>query len=426
MNTIKLAACACLLFSVCLGTSVVTAQSNELSLREAMQKVLAEHPQFRIYQLNKEALAGEAQSAALKPAIQVNANVENFLGTGDLNGLHGSEWTLSLSRVIEQKEKRTARTDVVRHRQALLDAEQQIRELDLLSATAKRYIEFTAAMSRLQVLQRATDLAATTRDEIAQRVSAGRTPEAELTRARANLARAELAVESAQLDVNASRLHLASYWGDFQPAQFTSTADLFRLAALPDIEELLDLLVENPAVTVFVSRSRLREAELHLAQSHQLTNYTVGAGIKHLAELNDTAFVAEFSMPLNSRERARGAITTAQAKLLQVDAEQEAALWQMKGRLLALDQQRRAALMRHDQLRDDIIPLLQQAYDSTFAAYETGLYSFIEVSSAQRALLEAELARIDAATQSHLLRIEIERLSGNFYDDATAPTGGNQ
>ena len=424
MNLLKVAAIAGLLAGLCLPNYTVYAQSNVLSLSDAIRLVFDQNPQLRVYQLRREALEGEVRTAELSPATVVNAEAENVAGTGDLNWFQGTEWSLSLSRVIEMGNKPQARGNVVRRRQAMVDAERQIVELDLLSQTASAYIELTVAIARQEVLSRSLDLATTTLAEIQSRVDAGRTHDSERARAEAAVSQAELTLQSAAYTINAARLRLSAFWGEFSPSEFQSAADLFRLEALPSVDELLERLLMSPAISAFTSESRLREAELALARAQQYNDFSVGIGVRHLAELNDTAFVAQFSMPLQASQRAQGAITAAQANLLRVEASEQSAIWQMSGQLLALNQQRRSAIARHDVLQSEVIPLLQAALDSTLTAYETGLFDFTEISTAQRALIEAELTRIDAAAQAHQLRIEIERLSGqSFITDATSDGG---
>ena len=71
MNFTKVVLCACLIFSSCLAGTLSFAQDSSLSLREAVERVLAEHPQFRIYQLRSDALVGEQEDAALQPPIEL-------------------------------------------------------------------------------------------------------------------------------------------------------------------------------------------------------------------------------------------------------------------------------------------------------------------------------------------------------------------
>jgi len=392
---------------------------SRLTLRDAISATFDNYPQFRIYELRNQALIGERQTANLKPAFQISSELENVIGTGDLNWFQGTEFTLALSQVVELGDKRNARTNVVSQRQNRLLAEQKILELELMSETTLRFIELAAAEQRLVLLSQATQLAREILDSVAERVAAGRAPDAEQSRATATLRLAELAEESAEFSIEAAMLRLSSLWGDLQPTFTGASANLLDLGEATSIQTLLTRLESNPAISVFASEERLKQAELREVETRRRANIELGAGIRHVAELNDSAFVLQFSMPLNNKNRARGAIATAQANLLAVESERDLAVLKMSSQLVVLDQERRLAINEATTLQTDVLPLLTDALNDTREAFESGRYSYIELSAAQKARLDAEFELIEAATRAHLLRVEIERLSGEELD---APT----
>jgi cobalt-zinc-cadmium efflux system outer membrane protein len=70
------------------------------------------------------------------------------------------------------------------------------------------------------------------------------------------------------------------------------------------------------------------------------------------------------------------------------------------------------AVLEVNTLRAAVLPQLASAQQQTRDAYLSGRYSYVELVGAQAEYLDAERALIDAATDAHLLRTEIERLSG--------------
>src|SRR5689334_7512413 len=94
-----------------------TASGSKLSLRDAVTATLAQNPQLSSFQFRRQALEGELQTAALRPALRVGATVENAAGTGDYSGTKSAEVTLALSSIIELGDKREARMGVVTERQ---------------------------------------------------------------------------------------------------------------------------------------------------------------------------------------------------------------------------------------------------------------------------------------------------------------------
>ena len=62
-------------------------------------------------------------------------------------------------------------------------------------------------------------------------------------------------------------------------------------------------------------------------------------------------------------------------------------------------------------LKTDMLPRVQEALKETEYAFTRGRYSYLELVDAQREYLAVQAALIDAATDAHELRTEIERLT---------------
>src|SRR5687767_7261939 len=103
MSWIRLLAHTCAL----LATSAVYAAqaSAPLSFAEAARKTLASHPQFARFALASEAAQERATAAALRPPLEISGEIENAFGSGSLQGLDGSEITLSVASVFERGDK---------------------------------------------------------------------------------------------------------------------------------------------------------------------------------------------------------------------------------------------------------------------------------------------------------------------------------
>ena len=100
-----------ILYIVSLSATQTHAAAETLSLRDAIRLTLDNNPEFRTYQLRHDAIAGELVTADQRPALRISTEIENVLGTGDLNWFHGTELTFSLSQIIEFGGKRALRTN---------------------------------------------------------------------------------------------------------------------------------------------------------------------------------------------------------------------------------------------------------------------------------------------------------------------------
>ena len=96
---------------------------------------------------------------------------------------------------------------------------------------------------------------------------AARSPEAELLRAQAALATAEIDERHAQQQLAVGRRQLAATWGAQDDAFGVIRADLYRVPDYTDFPALAARLDANPDFLRFSSEARLRDAELRLASS---------------------------------------------------------------------------------------------------------------------------------------------------------------
>jgi cobalt-zinc-cadmium efflux system outer membrane protein len=417
LATVCLGLCLC-----CAPTLAAESHDTRLTLRDAIAATLKANPDLAAYRFREAAVDGMRTTAGLRPPLQVNGGIEDALGTGAVSGIDAAEFTLSLSQVIELGEQRDARIGVAGQRRDLLHAEQRVTELDLLAEVTRRFIATAAAQQRLVLQQRATALARQTSDALQPLVQAGQSPASEQARANAALQRAQLAEAHAHATLDAARVNLSSMWASQVPDFAEVSAELLVPGEAGNLTTLLLGIEDNPDLLLFASEERLLDAQVREALSERRGTMQWTAGIRHLRAAGDTGFVFNASMPLGSRERANGAIATARANLSEVTARHTAALNQMRTQLYALHSQLTQAILEVNTLRNAVLPQLNIALEETRAAWLSGRYTYLELTSAQAEYLDVELAMIDAATDAHLLRAEIERLSGAALDPESQET----
>ena len=409
-------ACGLLFVGISSGPVAHSAQptvnpDGEITLADAIDAALRSNPDLLASAYEMNAAQARIVQARLRPNPELGVELENFAGRGALRGVDGLETTLSLSQVIEMGDKRQLRTSAARADLDLITIEQRAKELDVLAEVTRRFIDVVAAQERARFATEATGLAERTLSAIGTRVDAGRSPEAERSRARIAVTRAQVEQRQAQSELRSARYALSALWGSPEPAFTGSRADLFDLRAVQPFASLMQRLEESPDFIRFASESRLREAELRLARAQARPNLGLRLGVRRLEESSDSALVAGFSMPLGVNDRHQGAIQEAKVRLTQSDAQRDAARVRARASLFSLYQEMNAARERVDIVRNEAIPQAQQAVDQTASGYERGRFSFLELVSVQEELLALRAAAIDAAADYHRLRAEIERLT---------------
>lgn len=398
-------------------------QNSTITLGQAIAFTLDKNPQLTGYAYRFRVQEGEREVAALKPGYTFVAEMENIAGTGSLKGVDAAEATLALSSVIELGNKREARLDWFSASQQQLVSEKRVVTLDLLSEVTRAFVDLVAAQERLASQQAFHQLAGETVTALRRQVDAGRTPEAELLRSMAALARADTGRRKAEVEVANARLRLSAFWGESTPNFSLAVASLFDLPEPVALPDLINSLEKNPDLALLADVIAVQDAELRKAQAEGKADLEWNAGIRQFQEGNDAALVLGMSLPLGAERRARGAIAAASANREAVLYQRDTARTQLQARLRSSYESYRQSLAEMKILQSEVLPLLVTAMKSTSAAFAQGRYGYMEMSAAQAELLDAQQSLIDAAVAAHEIRIDIERITGSAitekYTEAT-------
>lgn len=387
------------------------AAGHMINLHEAVAKTIKHNPDLQTFAYQLKAQDGRVHQAGLAPSPELNVALEDALGTGDYKAFDNAQATISIGWVLERG-VRQHYVDAARAGSSLLTVEADIKRLDAAAETARRYLVSLAYQARMVNADKTVQLAVETIAAVQKRVKAGKTPEAELARAKAELARRKLEREDIEHELVSANRRLAAQWGT-ATLEFSHVAgDILRLPQLESFEILKSKLQKNPEFARLLSDKHLKKAELQLAQAQSNPSWRLNAGVRHMRSTNDQALVAGITIPFGERTRNPGRIAEAIANLEKVDLEENATRVRIETALYVLYQQLQHSLHVIDTVRDEIIPPLEQALTETRRAYNLGRYSYQEWRSVQAELLDAHDALIEACIGAHQNIIEIERLTG--------------
>jgi outer membrane protein, heavy metal efflux system len=396
--------------------TVVVAQTNsitngEMTLQSAIQRTLTNSPELHEFTYKQEAIEGEIKTASLKPALNAGIEVENFLGTGEVSGIKGSELTLTLSSVIELGNKLNSRKAFAKAQSTFVEAQKQVHTLDVLAEVTRRYIDVLAQQALIDAQQEAETLARYTYQAVTKRVDAGASPVFEQQRAEAALARARLDVVTAQQTKQAMINSLAIMWGEQYPTFTDVAGDLFALQSSPSLTVLFNTLLGSPNLDVYTQEARLQASQVRLTQAANQSDLSWTAGIRRMNGIDETAFIAGVSMPLFAGERNIGEYEKQRAIQAQLEQQKESATQSLYHQLNMALMVRNNALLNVQTLQNSIIPPLVQALELVEQAYINGRFSYLEWVSTRHELLNAKQALIQSAKQAHQRGADIESLT---------------
>lgn len=403
-----------LAFLLCSTAMTAFAENVEptLTLKEALASTLAQNPQLHQYSFTAEALNAQKQSSALRPALALELEVDNFAGSGSNEDFESAETTLALSSVIELGGKRQARMSYSDARISQVEWAQQAATLDTLGRLTEVYIEGLATQANLRLAEESLALSQSILKTVQTRSARGATAEAEVMRAQAALTRAEIRLASLREQFERQKVFLARFWGETTPRFNALTGSLFDFGPTQNFDQLYARVQTSPALQVLASEARIRDAEVTLARASGRSDLSWRAGIKRFEETGDSAFTAGISIPLFSGRRNSGDVKAALANRNVVDYAQQDQLLVLHARLFEAWSLRKQSIAAANKIQNVAIPALEKALKLTNEGFDNGRYRYLDLIAAQEELLASKQALIDAATTALISQALIEQLTG--------------
>lgn len=400
------------LLSLMLVLPVAHADTPALSLHQALVRTLEHNPRLAQYSMQQRMSDGEILQAGLTPNPELKAELENALGTGAVSGLDSAVFSLTLSQVIELGGKRAERSGLALAQSGLQQADYAMTRLDTLAETARRYIEVVAARRMLDLARRELTLATETHKAVQQRVEAGSLSVVETSQARIHVSRSQLALEHAEHELASARMHLAAAWGSTDADFEIVPTALFEVPELASFDQISQHLDDAPRMRRYLALDRVRASQLRLATANARQDIRIGAGVRRLEDLNDTALLFEVSVPLRWNDRNQGHIQTAQARHDMTRLEQRDQRVRLHAMLFEVYQETVHARTEVQILRNEVLPEINRALDQVHRGFREGRFSWTERARLAKERLEIEQQAVRSAARFHTLVLELEQLTG--------------
>jgi cobalt-zinc-cadmium efflux system outer membrane protein len=400
-----------------LATSQSYAQDHSrdvphLTLPQAAALVLERNPHLQSAQFGRSAAEAQLSAASMTPQWSVSMDVEDFLGTGTLSGFDGSQSTLRLSRIFQSEDSRSGRMAVASAIGGQADNLLEAERLDTLTSLAKRFVNVVYELETLRLSEQSVKVWEAARALALTRERAGAAPAVDRLRTEIRVANANLAVENAEHKLKAARMLLAATWGSSTPDFGGAGGSLCSLSDLPPFEVLAARIAQNPDLLRFATEQRLQAAEVQLASARQRPDWSLSAGVRHNALIDEQSLVFSVSVPLGAKSRAEPGRRQADALASQSALQEETFELEVQARLYDIYQQVQHTVNEVEIFNSEILPKARAIRNEIEEGYSVGRFSHTALLSAESELLAAAGARLDACADHHRLLIDIERLTG--------------
>lgn len=407
-----------ILFTLCiprLGMFAQNPASHEqeaISLKEALAWAIAADPRLQVYAARQEAAEGQIEQAGLVPNPTVALEVENFLGTGPLRGVDGAEITIGISQLIETAGKRQKRTALARAERNVLEWERESILSELEAAVRAAFIDVLLAQQRLDLRKEQHKLAARSAVETARLVEAALSPQVDLTRAQLAVRQQQFAVQGAQRELEAARVHLASLWGDAEPMDFKVIGEIRPEPNLPEFPDLVARLDQTATMSRFLAEEKTRTTALELEQAQGKPDLEVFGAARYFKENGgDAGFVVGVEIPWPVFDKNQGNIRTARAHLRSLEHERAATRRALLVSLKTAYQEMLSAHAEVESIEADLIPAAEATLSETEAGYERGQFTQLAVLESRSTFFEIREAYLEALSRYVTSQSEIATLT---------------
>ena len=392
--------------------SLLEEPTGTINLRQALALALMHNPDLKAFSWDVRAREVKTLQTGLRPNPELEAEIEEFGGSGDLSGFGAVEMTVQLGYLIELGGKRGKRRQVAVLETALAGWDYERARLDVLTQTAQAFIDVLAAQEAVALNEELVCLAEQVFNTVKAQVEAGKVSPVEGIRTRVELANSRIAREVSKRGLEAARKMLAATWGSTSPA-FERVEGQFEMTKpIPTAKQLANRISQNPDIARWTVEMAQRQASIRLEKSGRIPDLSIGGGMKHLNEIGDVALIFGLSFPLPLFDRNQEAIREAQYNLARAFEERKSAEVVVRTALAATYQALSAAWATAIALKNDVLPGAQSAFDAVTEGYRIGKFDFLEVLDAQRTFFEVRGSYIDALAEYHRAVADVERLIG--------------
>jgi outer membrane protein, heavy metal efflux system len=395
-------------------TLISAAEPPALNLAEAQARALAFSPNLAAADLGLLAASARRDQAKRRPNPGLEMEWENFGGSGELAGVDASEWTLAVSQVFDLSGKRGLLKDQISNEISLLEWDQKAAALDLRKEVGLAFAEVWFNQESVALVHERKELAILLQTELAEQLKVGGSSAIEVTRARVDVAAAEVALIHAREGFRTAVRRLISLWGGESP-------DFTEVILPPGFWDQTAVTLadanfqNNPDIARWESIRSLQKSRLKVAESANSIDLEVALGLKWINPTDDRAFVLGAGIPIPSSDRNQDEVRALGYELQQVGKLQSGIVNNLEAQLAAAVGHQTSARLEMDIMSQEIIPLAQQAYEETRAAHHRGLFSLTDVLATRNDLFDLRQAQLESQFSFFNATVLISRLTGRDF-----------
>ncbi len=386
--------------------------TGTINLHQSLALALIHNPDLKAFSWAVRAGEAKTLQAGLRPNPELETEIEEFGGSGDLSGFSAIETTIQLGVPIDLGGVRRKQRQIAGLEAELAGWDYETARLDVLTQVNRAFIDVLAAQEVVTLNEELVRLAEQVFNTAKAQVEAGKVSPVQQMRTQVELANSRISLETSKRELEGARFVLAATWGSTSPT-FEKVEGQFEMATpIPTVEQFADRVTQNPNIVRWTAEIAHRSAAIQLERSRRVPDLSIDGGMKHLSESGDVAFILGLSLPLPLFNRNQGAIREAEYNLAKAFEEQKSAEVTVRTALATAYSALSAVAATVSSLKNEVLPSAQGTFDAVTEGYRIGKFDFLEMLDAQRTLFDVKGSYIDALAKYHKAVADVEQLIG--------------
>jgi cobalt-zinc-cadmium efflux system outer membrane protein len=369
---------------------------HAITLEQALQEALSQHPLLAVSQSRIESTTGKLQQAGLRPNPLFVYQTEDFRSwqSPGHRFWQDADHFFYLQQTFETASKRARRIDLATANQRRAEIELTLQKQIIASKVRAAFWDAAAAWQKEQAIRSALRSFAEITDYHRNQVREGAMAEADLMRVELEEQKITLLANSAAIDLQRQLIRLQREMGRGEISPTTADVQFANFLVSFDGVGLANAISQRAEAQLARQIVQIAAAQLGLEAALATPNFDGVSGYKRSKNFDTVIWGIQAPLPLFNRNQGNIASASAEDRLAHNAFSSTEALIRSE-----FEGARREVDLRATQLNTFVLPLRKRAADTAGLvreAYKLSGADLLRLLDSQRNLLETEQLYIDA------------------------------
>jgi cobalt-zinc-cadmium efflux system outer membrane protein len=316
------------------------------------------------------------------------------------------------SQVFELGGKRRKRVELAESEQALAGWDYEARRVEVATVVAGRFVAVVGAQLQAEALRQFVEYNETMRERVLGLVETGAIRRLEVHSIARQLGLSRIELQRADAELRAARYRLSSTWGGGSPRFAVAVGDLEPLGTIPDVETVIGLARDGPAVARWSAELERARASMALARSSRVPDLELGAGVRWEEDVNGNDYIVDLEIPLPIFDRKQGDVRAARSDMARAEAAREQAETVNREAIAEIYYSLSASEGRARVLATEVLPAARAVFEAHGVGFDRLGDNLDDLLDARRDLARTEVQYVEALVGYHQALATLEGLVG--------------